>query len=84
MSAKLDKALDEIVSSRRQARRTHQRRPAAKGAKAAPVGGVRKSTRQTKPTSKATPAAPAAGSGDGKIIVSGLPADVNEANIKVC
>ncbi|OAL75632.1 hypothetical protein A7D00_1231 [Trichophyton violaceum] len=82
MSGKLDKALDEIVSSRRQARRNSQRRPAAKAAKAPPVGGVRKSTRQPKPTSKATPTAPAAGSGDGKIIVSGLPSDVNEANIK--
>ncbi|EEQ30123.1 conserved hypothetical protein [Microsporum canis CBS 113480] len=104
MSGKLDKSLDEILSTRRQARRTNQRRPAAKAAKAAPVGGVRKSTRQAKPTSKAIPAGPAVGSGEGKIIVSGLvsqtslscfthaslassfenPADVNEANIKVC
>ncbi|KAM5475013.1 RNA-binding RNA annealing protein [Microsporum audouinii] len=82
MSGKLDKSLDEILSTRRQARRTNQRRPAAKAAKAAPVGGVRKSTRQAKPTSKAIPAGPAVGSGEGKIIVSGLPADVNEANIK--
>ncbi|KAK2751146.1 hypothetical protein FQN57_000221 [Myotisia sp. PD_48] len=87
MSGKLDKSLDEILST--QARRGRQRRPGGRPSKAAaaaaakaPIGGVRKSTRRTKPTSKAIPTGPAAGQGEGKIIVSGLPADVNEANIK--
>ena len=75
MSGKLDKSLDEILSTRRQARRSSQRRPAQKasnGNTSAPIGGVRKSTRQTKPTSKAIPTKPAGGAGEGKIIVSGL------------
>ncbi|OQE31598.1 hypothetical protein PENSTE_c001G06114 [Penicillium steckii] len=80
MSANLDKSLDDLVGNRRQtARRRGNRRSAAK---AATVGGVKKSSRAPKAPAKVahpTPAAPAASS---KIIVSGLPSDVSEANIK--
>ncbi|KAJ6036756.1 mRNA export protein mlo3 [Penicillium herquei] len=79
MSANLDKSLDDLVGNRRQsARRRGNRRAAAKPA----VGGVKKSAKATKASPKAvhpTPAAPAASS---KIIVSGLPSDVNESSIK--
>lgn len=70
MSANLDKSLDDLVGNRRQnARRRGNRRSAAK---AATVGGVKKSSRAPKAPAKVahpTPAAPAASS---KIIVSGL------------
>lgn len=70
MSANLDKSLDDLVGNRRQsARRRANRRSAAK---AATVGGVKKSSKATKATAKVahpTPSAPAASS---KIIVSGL------------
>ncbi|PGH16485.1 hypothetical protein AJ80_05170 [Polytolypa hystricis UAMH7299] len=85
MSSKLDKSLDEIANSRRASRRTRRRDPRntkAGGAMAAPIGGVRKSTRINKPISKAIPTAPSHGSPESKIMVSGLPADVDEANIK--
>lgn len=77
MSGKLDKSLDEILSTRRQARHGSQRRQnpkasRANNAPAAPIGGVKKSTRQAKAASKAIPTKPAGGSGEGKIIVSGL------------
>ncbi|KAJ5629441.1 mRNA export protein mlo3 [Penicillium herquei] len=79
MSANLDKSLDDLVGNRRQsARRRGNRRATAKPS----VGGVKKSAKATKANPKAvhpTPAAPAASS---KIIVSGLPSDVNEASIK--
>ncbi|KAF4554805.1 RNA recognition motif-containing protein 12 [Elsinoe fawcettii] len=87
MSSKLDQSLDEITGGRRSAR-PNQRR-ARKSATAAPVGGVGKKT-ATKPL-KATPTGPkAAGKaaatlparGPSKIIVSNLPDDVNEQQIK--
>ncbi|KAJ5980669.1 mRNA export protein mlo3 [Penicillium waksmanii] len=80
MSANLDKSLDDLVGNRRQnARRRGGNRRAT--AKAPTVGGVKKSSRVPKAPAKAvhpTPV-PAASS---KIIVSGLPSDVSEANIK--
>ncbi|EPS32668.1 hypothetical protein PDE_07628 [Penicillium oxalicum 114-2] len=80
MSANLDKSLDDLVGSRRQ---TARRRGAGRRAAAKPsVGGVKKASKTTKATAKVvhpTPTAPAASS---KIIVSGLPSDVSEANIK--
>ncbi|KAI9731329.1 MAG: hypothetical protein M1834_005232 [Cirrosporium novae-zelandiae] len=83
MSNKLDQSLDEILVNRRQsARRGRGRRTGMTGkpsAPAAPVGGVKKNTRQTKPATKATAASGHAGS---KIIVSNLPSDVGEAQIK--
>ncbi|KAI1906805.1 RNA-binding RNA annealing protein [Ophidiomyces ophidiicola] len=80
MAGKLDTSLDEIINTTR-ARRQRRRETRVKAAPA-PVGGVRKSTRQVKPVSKAIPTAPSPASDESKIIVSGLPSDVNEANIK--
>jgi len=89
MSGKLDQSLDEILSTQRRSAtggRGGRRRRAPKVGKttavAAPVGGVRKNTRPAKGAVKAIPTGPSAGSGDSKIVVSNLPKDVNEAQIK--
>lgn len=82
MSAKLDKSLDEILVNRRQGVRNRRRATRSKAANAAvPVGGVKKTTKSAKPAGKAIQNGHPA-SGESKIMVSGLPADVNEANIK--
>ncbi|KAI5310597.1 hypothetical protein KEM55_004754 [Ascosphaera atra] len=77
MAAKLDKSLDEILSSEKLQRR-RQRRAARAGA-----GGARKQ-KAARAAQQAAPAAAAAPvlTGDSKIIVSGLPSDVDEASIK--
>ncbi|KAF7590817.1 hypothetical protein BBP40_002339 [Aspergillus hancockii] len=82
MSGKLDKSLDEILVNRRQgaARRRTRRSTQSKAAPAA-VGGVKKTTKAVKPAGKAIQAGHPA-STESKIMVSGLPSDVNEANIK--
>ncbi|KAF2747313.1 hypothetical protein M011DRAFT_486596 [Sporormia fimetaria CBS 119925] len=84
-STKLDQSLDDILKTRRQSnrrgrgtRRTGSGRPAASEA---PVGGVQK----TKPAkqAKAVPTGPAAtGSGESKIMISNLPLDVEESQLK--
>ncbi|KAI3156840.1 hypothetical protein CBS147325_540 [Penicillium roqueforti] len=82
MSANLDKSLDDLVGSRRQtARHTARRRGGSRRAatKAPTVGGVKKST---KATPKPAHPAPVAQTGSSKILVSGLPSDVSEANVK--
>ncbi|GAB7346289.1 hypothetical protein MBLNU457_5012t2 [Dothideomycetes sp. NU457] len=83
MSSNLDKSLDEVIGANRGPRR--QRRG---GPKPAVVGGVQKKTAQ-KPAKgpkaapqKATVAAPVPTKGDSKIIVSNLPDDVTEQQIK--
>ncbi|KAL2000092.1 hypothetical protein VTN02DRAFT_3566 [Thermoascus thermophilus] len=84
MSAKLDQSLDEILSSRRQGARrgTRRRGAAASKAAAAPVGGVKKTTKAPKAAGKGAATVPIKATGESKIMVSGLPPDVNEANIK--
>jgi len=86
MSTKLDQPLDQIVNSRRQSARRGARRRTGIGAKSsatqAPVGGVKKVTRITKTAGKGAPSGQSSGLTESKIIVSGLPPDVNEANIK--
>ena len=75
MSGKLDKSLDDILSTRRKtARRGAGRRvPTAGRTTSAPVGGIQKSTKAAKVAAKAAvPKGPAAVSGDSKIIVSNL------------
>lgn len=77
MSAKLDQSLDEILSSRRQGtagrRNARRRGGGAKAAtSAAPVGGVKKNTRTAKAAVNGVPTGPARGSGESKIMVSGL------------
>ncbi|KAF4507148.1 hypothetical protein G6O67_005816 [Ophiocordyceps sinensis] len=86
MSAKLDKPLDEIVSAQRNSagRRRSQRRPTGgRPAPAAPVGGVQKPTRPTRGVaSKPAPARGFFAIGESKVIVSNLPKDVSEQQIK--
>ncbi|KAL7787791.1 hypothetical protein V8C37DRAFT_418855 [Trichoderma ceciliae] len=87
MSTKLDKPLDEIVTAQRRnsvRRRSLRRSTGGRPAPAAPAGGVQKTA--AKPTrgtaSKATPTKSAIPSSDSKVIVSNLPKDVTEKQIK--
>lgn len=90
MSGKLDKSLDEIISTQRRssvrgrgARRNARRPGAAKPAVAAPVGGIKKNTKQAnKGAAKAVPTGPSGGNSEGRILVSGFPKDITEAMIK--
>ncbi|KAF1347976.1 hypothetical protein BDV97DRAFT_370842 [Delphinella strobiligena] len=77
MSSKLDQSLDEIAGSRRAtARRQRTGKPRVS------TGGVTKNTAQ-KAAKPAPPAPrPVPSTGDSKIIVSNLPSDVNEQQIK--
>jgi len=90
MSGKLDQSLDEILTSQRrnqqQGRRRSQRRPAGatNAAPAAPAGGIQKNAKNARGASKPTPAKGAGLSGESKIMVSNLPKDVSESQIKVC
>ncbi|KAL8969516.1 MAG: hypothetical protein Q9197_004301, partial [Variospora fuerteventurae] len=86
MSAKLDMALDDVVMTERTARRRGRggRRAPTAGRKAtAPVGGIQKNTKATKgPMKPVIPNGLASGGRESKIIVSNLPADVTEKNVK--
>ncbi|RDA87901.1 hypothetical protein CP532_1691 [Ophiocordyceps camponoti-leonardi (nom. inval.)] len=86
MSGKLDKPLDEIVSARRRSAvrsRNPVRRSSGRPTTAAPVGGVQKSFRGARgAATKPTPAKAAANTGESKVIVSNLPKDVSEQQIK--
>jgi len=82
MSGRLDQSLDSIIDSQKKAKRDGRRRKVPKSTgTTAPIGGVKKSTRPAKSAIK-----PAAGAAAqlraSKIVVSGLPFDVNEAQIK--
>ncbi|KAM0717217.1 hypothetical protein Q7P37_007069 [Cladosporium fusiforme] len=86
---KLDQSLDEIMKDAKPARAGRGRAPRraavvkAAAATAAPAGGVAKKTRAPKGPKAVAAAAPAIPTtGDSKIIVSGLPEDVNESQIK--
>ncbi|KAH6604874.1 hypothetical protein Trco_006581 [Trichoderma cornu-damae] len=87
MSTKLDKPLDEIVTAQRRQsvrRRSLRRSTGGRPAPTAPAGGVQKTA--AKPTrgsvTKTTPTKAAIPSGDSKVIVSNLPKDVTEKQIK--
>ncbi|KAI1102308.1 RNA recognition domain-containing protein [Jackrogersella minutella] len=87
MSGKLDRSLDEIVSTQRRAiggrRRVIPRRSAGRATTTAPVGGVQKTSKQTRAAAtKQTPTKGAGGNGESKVVVSNLPKDVNEGQIK--
>ncbi|KAI9766972.1 MAG: hypothetical protein M1835_007104, partial [Candelina submexicana] len=89
MSAKLDQSLDEILSTRKTPRGRGRGRRAPTAARvngaaaAAPVGGIQKTTRSTRASARAVvPTGPTAGSGESKVIVSNLPYDVSETQIK--
>lgn len=94
MSGKLDQSLDQIMKDtkptggrgrfRGRGRAPRDAKSKAKAAIAAPTAGVQKNRNNTKPA----PKAPAASitkvqSGESKIIVSNLPEDVTETQIKV-
>lgn len=87
MAARLDKSLDEIISTQRRSssrggrgRRGGRAAPAA----TAPVGGVKKNPKHAKGAVKNAPTGPSGSTGEGKILVSGFPKDINEPMIKVC
>lgn len=82
MSGKLDQSLDTILAARRKNSRPIRRARRVAGTKAAaPVGGIKKTTKPVKKVDKVT--VPAASiKGESKILVSNLPSDVNEQQIK--
>ncbi|EFQ29997.1 RNA recognition domain-containing protein [Colletotrichum graminicola M1.001] len=86
MSAKLNQSLDEILSTQRRSaggRRSQRRSTGGRPAAAAPVGGVQKTSKPARASAnKPNAAKPAQGTGDSKVIVSNLPKDVNEQQIK--
>ncbi|KAG7285211.1 hypothetical protein NEMBOFW57_009832 [Staphylotrichum longicolle] len=87
MSGKLDQSLDEILTNQRrnqQGRRRSQRRTAAptRPTTTAPAGGIQKNTKPARGATKPTPAKGAGVSGESKIMVSNLPKDVSEGQIK--
>ncbi|KIW11858.1 hypothetical protein PV08_09131 [Exophiala spinifera] len=82
MSGRLDQPLDSIIESQKKAKREARRRKVGKPSGAtAPVGGVKKSTKPVKAAIKPV-AGVASSNKSSKIVVSGLPFDVNEAQIK--
>jgi THO complex subunit 4 len=86
MSARLDKSLDEIISTRRGSRggkaRRHVNRNGVAGKPApTPVGGVKKNAKPAKGSVKTVPTGPSGGR-EGRILVSGFPKDINEPMIK--
>ncbi|KAH8731079.1 hypothetical protein GQ44DRAFT_746435 [Phaeosphaeriaceae sp. PMI808] len=83
MSSKLDTSLDDILKTRRQSSRRGRggrRSDAARPAPSGPVGGVSKSkpAKQAKAASSGTPAQETTG----KILVSGLPHDVDQTQLQ--
>ncbi|KAJ4269611.1 RNA-binding RNA annealing protein [Fusarium torreyae] len=86
MSGKLDQALDDITQAqRRSARRrsNNPRRSTGRPAAAAPVGGIQKNTKPARGAgAKPAPAKATPTNSDSKIIVSNLPKDVSEQQIK--
>ncbi|KAB5582504.1 hypothetical protein GE09DRAFT_1075205 [Coniochaeta sp. 2T2.1] len=84
-SGKLDQSLDEILSTQRKAagRRSNRRAGGRPAATAAPSGGVKKNVKPAR--NAGGKPAPTRGSGlvgESKIMVSNLPKDVSEAQIK--
>ncbi|RMJ25544.1 hypothetical protein PHISP_03610 [Aspergillus sp. HF37] len=80
----LDKSLDDSIANNRQASRrtTRGRANRRTAAKPAAVGGVKKNTKAAKAAGQSAQNVPSAPSKESKIMVSGLPSDVNEGNIK--
>ncbi|KAH6656293.1 hypothetical protein BKA67DRAFT_531571 [Truncatella angustata] len=86
MSGKLDQSLDEIVSTQRKVGGRRGRNPARRASgrptSTAPVGGVQKNSKKPQASAKQAPAKAAGGPGDSKVVVSNLPKDVTESQIK--
>ncbi|KAK4210003.1 hypothetical protein QBC37DRAFT_377462 [Rhypophila decipiens] len=84
MAGKLDKSLDEILSTQRRANRGRANRRASAGnrpATTAPAGGIQKN-KPARNSAKPTPTKGAGVVGESKIVVSNLPKDVSEGQIK--
>ncbi|KAF2637940.1 RNA-binding domain-containing protein [Massarina eburnea CBS 473.64] len=83
---KLNTSLDDILKNERAGRRGRgagRRNTTGRRSTGAPVGGVSKPTRQTKQPVKAAPAIPTGpAGGDHKIMISNLPQDVEETQLK--
>ncbi|KAF2833282.1 hypothetical protein CC86DRAFT_451031 [Ophiobolus disseminans] len=87
MSSKLDTSLDDILktrrtSTRRGGARGGRRSDAARPAPTGPVGGVSKSTRPPKQPKSAGSGAPVQET-SGKILVSGLPHDIDQTQLQL-
>ena len=89
MSGKLDQSLDQIMhdggkpaAGRRRPRPARSAKSKAKAAIRAPTGGIQKNKTETRAPVAASALASKA-TGDSKIIVSNLPEDVTETQIKV-
>ncbi|CAK7217273.1 RNA-binding RNA annealing protein [Sporothrix bragantina] len=86
MSSKLDQSLDDILSSQRKSGNNRRRstRRSSGPAKPAPAGGVQKSTKPARGNNnnKNSSQPPRGAVGESKIVVSNLPKDVSEAQIK--
>ncbi|RVX74297.1 hypothetical protein B0A52_02129 [Exophiala mesophila] len=83
MSGRLDQSLQSIIDTSNKAKREARRRKGVKPktTAAVPVGGVKKTTRPVKSAIKPT-TGQTQPSRNSKIVVSGLPHDVNESQIK--
>ncbi|RMJ14741.1 hypothetical protein BHE90_006946 [Fusarium euwallaceae] len=85
MSGKLDQALEDITQAQRRSarRRNNPRRSTGRPAPAAPVGGIQKNSKPARGAgAKPVPAKATPTNSDSKIIVSNLPKDVSEQQIK--
>lgn len=89
MSGKIDQSLDEIISTQRRSsnrgkggRRIRRTTHVGRATTVTPSGGVRKMAKSVKRIVKAAPTGPSGSPSNGKIIVTGLPRDVNEGMIK--
>lgn len=83
MSARIDQSLDSIIDSQKKAKRPNNARR-NKPNKPAPVGGVKKAVKPVRSAVKAAVAPAARAPKNSKIVVSSLPFDVTETQIKVC
>lgn len=91
MSGKLDQSLDQIMKDTKPTGGRAPRRPRvprkaktnAKAAIAAPTGGVQKTRTNTRAPKPNAATLAANTTGESKIIVSNLPVDVTETQIKV-
>lgn len=82
MSSKLDQTLDDITA-RNTRRRSTQRRSTGRAAAPAPVGGIQKKTKPARGAgAKPAPSKAVSGNSESKVIVSNLPKDVSEQQIK--
>ncbi|KAJ4320447.1 RNA-binding RNA annealing protein [Fusarium piperis] len=85
MSGKLDQALEDITQAQRRSarRRNNPRRSTGRPAASAPVGGIQKNLKPARGAgAKPVPAKATPTNSDSKIIVSNLPKDVSEQQIK--